>query len=122
MRSPVLSLIAIMGITAAVIAVVLLPAQHTAAGGSAKPHPEVAKAATPMILQEADGDQLVHRAGPLRGVPFTIKVDGQAGNSEDFFVFSETLAPGQTIPFHKHENAEELLILPGTGSERDRWR
>jgi mannose-6-phosphate isomerase-like protein (cupin superfamily) len=117
MRSPALPLIAILGVTAAVIAtVVLLPAQHTASGGSAKPHPEVAKPATPMILQEADGDQLVHRAGPLRGLPFTIKVDGQVGNSEDFFVFAETLAPGQTIPFHKHENAEELLIFQEPGA------
>lgn len=49
------------------------------------------------------------RAGPLGGVPFTIKVDGQVGNSDDFFVFAETLAPGQMIPFHKYDNAEEIL-------------
>src|SRR5579864_1222000 len=61
--------------------------------------------ATPLILQEADGDKLVHRAGPLKGLPFTIKVDSQFGKSEDFFVFAEALAPKQTIPFHKHENA-----------------
>ena len=28
-------------------------------------------------------------------------------HSPDFFVFAEILAPGQTIPFHKHDNAEE---------------
>jgi len=71
----------------------------------------------PMILQETDGDRLVHRAGPLSGVPFTIKVDGQFGNSEDFFVFAETLGAHQTIPFHKHENAEELLIFQEPGAE-----
>jgi quercetin dioxygenase-like cupin family protein len=71
----------------------------------------------PMILQETDGDRLVHRAGPLIGVPFTIKVDGQFGNSEDFFVFAETLGPQQTIPFHKHANAEELLIFQEPGAE-----
>jgi len=70
----------------------------------------------PLILQEADGDRLVHRAGPLKGVPFTIKVDGQSGRSEDFFVFTEALAPGQTIPFHKHENAEEILIFEEAGA------
>jgi mannose-6-phosphate isomerase-like protein (cupin superfamily) len=74
------------------------------------------KAPAPMILQEGDGDQLVHRAGPLGGVPFTIKVDSQFGNSEDFFVFAETLAPGQVIPFHKHHNAEEILIFEETGA------
>lgn len=75
-----------------------------------------AGAAIPMILQSGEGDQRIHRAGPLKGVPFAIKVDSQFGNSEDFFVFSETLAAGQTIPFHKHENAEELLIFQEQGA------
>jgi mannose-6-phosphate isomerase-like protein (cupin superfamily) len=70
----------------------------------------------PMILQEADGDPLVHRSGPLRGLPFTIKVDGQFGNSEDFFAFAENLGPGQTIPFHKHHNAEEILLFEEEGA------
>lgn len=70
----------------------------------------------PLILQENEGDHLVHRAGPLGGVPFTIKVDGQFGNSEDFFVFAETLAPGQTIPFHMHDNAEEILVFEDPGA------
>lgn len=86
----------------------------TAAAGSTEHN---AEPPVPMILQEADGDPLVHRAGPLKGVPFTIKVDNQFGNSEDFFVFSETLAPAQTIPFHMHNNAEELLILQEPGVE-----
>jgi quercetin dioxygenase-like cupin family protein len=70
-----------------------------------------------MILQQTDGDRLVHRAGPLKGVPFTIKVDGQFGNSEDFFVFASVLAPGKTIPFHKHHNAEELVVFEEAGAE-----
>jgi len=70
----------------------------------------------PLILQENEGDHLVHRAGPLGGVPFTIKVDSQFGNSEDFFVFAETLAAGQTIPFHKHDNAEEILVFEDPGA------
>jgi len=53
---------------------------------------------------------LVHRAGPLGRVPFTIKIDSQFGKSEDFFVFAETLAPHQTVPFHKHHNAEEIPV------------
>jgi mannose-6-phosphate isomerase-like protein (cupin superfamily) len=73
-------------------------------------------AATPMILQENEGEHLIHRAGPLKGVPLTIKVDGQFGRSDDFFVFAETLAPGETIPFHKHENAEELLLFEESGA------
>src|SRR5262249_43135834 len=72
--------------------------------------------AVPLILRDADGDRLVHRAGPLRGVPFIIKVDSQFGKSEDFFAFTEVLGPGQTIPFHKHENAEELLLFEDGGA------
>lgn len=69
------------------------------------------------ILQESDGEHLLHRSGPLKDVPFVIKVDALVGHSEDFFVFSEELAPGQTIPFHKHHNAEELLMFQESGAE-----
>ncbi len=70
----------------------------------------------PLILQEGDGDHLMHSGGPLIGLPFTIKLDGQNGNTQDFFVFTSTLAPGQTIPFHKHDNAEEILISEEGGA------
>ena len=63
------------------------------------------------ILQEGDGEHLVHSSGQLSGVPFIIKLDGQNGNTQDFFVFTEILARGQSIPFHKHDNAEEILIV-----------
>ncbi len=85
--------------------------QQTIANGEKAP-----ESPAPMILQENEGDRLIHRAGPLGGVPFTIKVDGQFGKSEDFFVFSETLAPNQTIPFHKHHNAEEILLFEDSGA------
>ncbi len=97
-----------------IAAAVQLDAQHDAPAASR--NSQRGGSAVPMILQEADGDHLVHRAGPLRGVPFTIKLDGQFGNSEDFFVFAETLKAGETIPFHKHENAEELLIFQDPGA------
>ena len=96
-----------------IVAVSIFPAAQQHAGKSAK---QAAGTPTPLILQENDGDHLVHRAGPLGGVPFTIKVDRQFGNAEDFFVFSETLAPGQVIPFHKHHNAEEILLLEEEGT------
>jgi quercetin dioxygenase-like cupin family protein len=70
----------------------------------------------PLILQEDEGDPLVHNSGPLSGLPFTIKVDSEYGNAQDFFVFTEILAPGQTIPFHKHDNAEELLMCEEGGA------
>jgi quercetin dioxygenase-like cupin family protein len=69
-----------------------------------------------LVLQEDDGDHLVRRTGPTGGWPFTIKLDGQSGNTEDFFVMTETMSPGQTIPFHKHDNAEEILIFEEAGA------
>jgi mannose-6-phosphate isomerase-like protein (cupin superfamily) len=70
----------------------------------------------PLILQEGDGDHLVRRIGPTGGWPFTIKLDDQQGNTQDFVVLTETMAPGQTIPFHKHDNAEEILIFEEGGA------
>jgi mannose-6-phosphate isomerase-like protein (cupin superfamily) len=70
----------------------------------------------PLVLQEGDGDHLVRRTGPTGGWPFTIKLDGQNGNTQDFLVLTETMAPGQTIPFHKHDNAEEILIFEEGGA------
>lgn len=70
----------------------------------------------PLILQEGDGDHLVRRTGPTGGWPFTIKLDGESGSAQDFFVMTETMAPGQTIPFHKHDNAEEILIFEEGGA------
>lgn len=105
----------IIGLTALCLVVILVIQARLKR--SSHVHAETAKSPTPLILQQGDGDPRVHRAGPLKGLPFTIKLDSEFGKSEDFFVFSETLPPGQTIPFHKHENAEEILIFQESGAE-----
>lgn len=74
-----------------------------------------ARKPVPLILQESDGDHLVRRVGPTRGWPYIIKLDGEAGSTDDFFVMTEVVAPGQTIPFHMHDNAEEILLLEEGG-------
>jgi quercetin dioxygenase-like cupin family protein len=82
------------------------------------------KSPRPLILQEGDGEHLVRPAGPTGGWPCSIKLDGQNGNTEDFLLMAETMAPGQTIPFHKHDNAEEILILEEGGATvivGDKW-
>src|SRR5690348_18218162 len=48
------------------------------------------KSQRPLILQEGDGEHLVRRAGPTGGWPYSIKLDGQNGNTEDFLVMAET--------------------------------
>src|SRR5262249_10168685 len=72
--------------------------------------------ARPVILQENDGDHLVRRTGPTRGWPYIMKIDSQTVGAEDFVVLADVLKPGQTIPFHRHDNAEEILILEEGGA------
>jgi mannose-6-phosphate isomerase-like protein (cupin superfamily) len=81
-----------------------------------------AKSPHPLILQENEGEHLLRRpGGPIAAaaasVPeFIIKVDEQNGNAEDFLVSTEIMSPGGVIPFHKHLNSEEILVLEEGGA------
>jgi quercetin dioxygenase-like cupin family protein len=101
---------------AAAAAAIVVRAEEFAAPHAVPATSQGRAPAQPLILQEGDGDHLIHNSGPLRGLPFIIKLDGEVGNAQDFFVFTETLARGQTIPFHKHDNAEEILIFEEGGA------
>jgi quercetin dioxygenase-like cupin family protein len=110
MRRVILPLV----LTLTTVAVALLA--RTAVPKSATQLSATPSSPRPLILQENDGEHLVRRTGPTGGWPFTIKLDGQNGNTEDFFVFTDTMASGQTIPFHKHNNAEEILFIEEGGA------
>lgn len=76
-----------------------------------------------LILQASDGEHLLRRpkgqtlAAGAGSIPeFIIKVDKQNGRAEDFVVLTENLKPGAIIPFHKHHNGEEVLILEEGGA------
>jgi mannose-6-phosphate isomerase-like protein (cupin superfamily) len=104
-------------IFATVVAAALLLARASGrAGPIGQNSPDAFTSPIPLILQEGDGEHLVSRTGPTGGLPFTIKLDGQNGDTQDFLVLTETMGPGQTIPFHKHENSEEILILEEGGA------
>src|SRR5260370_26122639 len=45
-----------------------------------------------------------------------MKVDEQKGTAEDFVGVAGELKPGAIINFHKHHNAEEVLILEEGGA------
>ncbi len=68
-----------------------------------------------LILQEDDGERRVGRP-PETDFHFTIKVDGQNGNAQDSTVATTILAPADSIPFHMHHNAEEVVILKEGGA------
>ena len=67
------------------------------------------------IFQDGDGENLVRRAGPMGGLPFVIKLDAKVGGSSDLFVFTETLASGQKIPWHRHDGCEEVMLVEEGG-------
>jgi quercetin dioxygenase-like cupin family protein len=75
--------------------------------------------ARPLILDKAEGERRVHRsAGNKMGTtPFILKVDPKNGASQHLVMFTEDLAPGASVPRHKHPGAEEILILQ-TGTSR----
>lgn len=103
----------------ATLGVLLLRAQNPQASQTTTATVRTTLAPTSLILQEGDGERRLRRPqGPVgsESVPeFFIKVDKDNGNAEDFYVGYEILKPGATIPFHKHHNSEEVLILEEGG-------
>jgi mannose-6-phosphate isomerase-like protein (cupin superfamily) len=113
---PLRSLAVLVALTTAALGSFLVRAENPRASETTPPGTDSESSTESMILQEGDGEHRVHSAGPLSGLPFLIKLDGQNGHTQDFFVFSETLAAGQAIPFHMHDNAEEVLISEEGGA------
>ncbi len=105
--------------TAAVgAALAYAPARDASRSQSVIPNPT--SSPSPLILQENDGEHRLRRPGGPAGSgsvsEFIIKVDKQNGNAEDFYVGTEVLKPGAMIPFHKHHNSEEVVILEEGGA------
>jgi quercetin dioxygenase-like cupin family protein len=74
---------------------------------------------SPLILEKPEGERRVRRfSGNKMGTtPFILKVDPKNGASQHSVLFTEDLAPGASIPRHKHPGAEEIVILQ-TGTSR----
>lgn len=106
--------------TTITIGVLLVRAQSPQASQPTAASTNSATPPTPLILQENDGEHRLRRPGGPSGsgsVPeFIIKIDKQNGNAEDFYVGYEILNPGGMIPFHKHHNSEEVVILEEGGA------
>lgn len=117
------SLSAFFAFTIATLGVLLVRGQNPQASQSTPSGTDGASSAQSLILQEADGEHWLRRPGgqTAAGGPgpipeFIIKIDKQNGNAEDFLALTEILKPGALIPFHKHHNAEEVLILEEAGA------
>ena len=120
---PFRSLLAFFAFTTATFCVLLVRAQNPQASQSNAASIHSASSARSLILQEDDGEHWSRRPGGQTAadgpgpIPeFIIKIDKQNGNAEDFLALTEILTPGAIIPFHKHHNAEEVLILEEAGA------
>jgi quercetin dioxygenase-like cupin family protein len=69
--------------------------------------------ATPLILEKEDGEHRVRRPReiPVPTGAFTIKVDQLNGGSKNLVLGTESLAPGGTIPRHKHIGQDEIVLI-----------
>lgn len=105
---------------AATLGVLLVHARTSPAALSIAANARSTASPAPLILEENDGEHRLRRPqGPVgsESVPeFIIKIDKLNGNAEDFYVGYEVLKPGGMIPFHKHHNSEEVVILEEGGA------
>jgi len=117
---PTRVLVMFLPITTTVLGVLLVRNQRAHATQSTQATAQTQQLPTPLILEENDGEHRLRRPqGPVgsESVPeFIIKVDKQNGGAEDFYVGYEVLKPGGMIPFHKHHNSEEVVILEEGGA------
>jgi len=70
--------------------------------------------ATPLIIEENDGERRVVRGWPGHPEPgesFILKVDPKNGGSSHLVFLTANLDPGGEIPTHRHPGADEILFL-----------
>ncbi|RWE07631.1 MAG: cupin domain-containing protein [Mesorhizobium sp.] len=66
-----------------------------------------------MVVSPDEGERLVRNWG----YSFLMKIDEKNGGAKQFVVGSEKLPPGKSVHVHKHDYAEEILIInSGTGT------
>jgi quercetin dioxygenase-like cupin family protein len=76
--------------------------------------------ATPLILEENEGERRVFRGWPGHPDPkesLILKVDPKNGGSSHLVFLTVSLGPGGQIPAHRHPGADEILFLQ-TGTAR----
>jgi quercetin dioxygenase-like cupin family protein len=77
---------------------------------TSKPEGNNVSKARPLILEKGEGERRVWRVEDFQA-PFILKVDPRNGGSRHMVFGTEDLAPGETIPTHKHPGSDEILFL-----------
>ena len=72
-----------------------------------------ASAAKPVLLEKNEGEVRTRRPRPKPSPTsqFILKVDPKTNGSQHFVVGTEDIAPGASIPTHKHPTEDELLLI-----------
>jgi len=76
---------------------------HTLAAGNAS--------AKPLLLEKNEGELRMRRPQPSPASQFMLKVGPNINGSQHFVVGTERIAPGASIPTHKHPTEDELLLI-----------
>ncbi len=120
---PLRSLAVFVALTTATLGVFLVRAENARAPQPTSASTDSLSSPQSLILQANDGEHLLRRpkgqtaaAGPGTIPEFIMKIDKQNGGAEDFVMLTEDLKPGAVINFHKHHNAEEVLIFEEGGA------
>jgi quercetin dioxygenase-like cupin family protein len=69
--------------------------------------------AKPLLLEKNEGELRTRRPRPkpMASTQFTLKADPKNNGSQHLVVGTEDIAPGASIPTHKHPNEDEVLLI-----------
>jgi quercetin dioxygenase-like cupin family protein len=73
----------------------------------------VTESAKPLLLEKNEGELRVRRPRPQPSPAsqFMLKVDPKTNGSHHFVVGTEQIAPGASIPVHKHPMEDEIVLI-----------
>ncbi len=67
----------------------------------------------PLLLEKNEGEMRTRRPHPKPGPAsqFMLKVDPETNGSQHLIVGTEEIAPGASIPTHKHPTEDEIVLI-----------
>jgi len=101
----------------AALAMILLSATggllSSAQSGISHSTSEPVSSAKPLMLEKSEGEARIRRPRPKPSPTsqFMLKVDPRTNGSQHFIVGTEDIAPGASIPIHKHPTEDELVFI-----------
>ena len=99
----------------AVLSMTIIVGQyHSQLRGGLAPDPsDAASVSKPLLLEKNEGELRTRRPRPkpMASTQFLLKVDPRNNGSQHLVVGTEDIAPGASIPTHKHPGEDEVLLI-----------